>query len=198
MPTVRLSTTALVCAVLMVAGCATTAGPFVTNISSDGQGGLVIEKAMVEYSQWSEGISTKNHTTSTICIGYPAAQPPEALGAPLHQPDAGRIGWESRHTGMVFRLTSTDPQRKPFLRVDLSLNYSSEDKPEPDATGQRGAELERDALRRALGALPPVETLEIDQAAARESAADAIRQAFERIELPVPTEIRFSSFVIQG
>ena len=72
---IRLALAALVCAVLMVTGCVSTAGPFVTNISSDGRGGLVIEKAMVEYSQWSDGVTTKNHTTTTIYIGTVGAQP---------------------------------------------------------------------------------------------------------------------------
>ena len=78
----------LVGAVLMVAGCVSTAGPFVTNISSDGQGGLVVEKAMVEYNQWTERITTKNHTTIYIPakahIEYPAAQPPKVLGESSH------------------------------------------------------------------------------------------------------------------
>ena len=65
----------VICAAFLVTGCATTAGPFVTNISSDGRGGLVIEKAMVEYSQWSEGITTKDHTTTTIYIGTVPTQP---------------------------------------------------------------------------------------------------------------------------
>jgi len=50
-------------------GC-TTAGPFVTNISSDGNGGLVIEKAMVEMNGFTGTVTNKNPTTSTIYI-YP-------------------------------------------------------------------------------------------------------------------------------
>lgn len=38
-------------AVLVLAGC-TTAGPFVTNVSTDGRGGLVIEKCKVELNAW--------------------------------------------------------------------------------------------------------------------------------------------------
>ena len=34
---------------LVLSGCS-TAGPFVTSISSDGQGGLIVEKAYIEYS----------------------------------------------------------------------------------------------------------------------------------------------------
>lgn len=32
---------------IAVAGCSSKAGPFVTNISSDGEGGIVVEKCMV-------------------------------------------------------------------------------------------------------------------------------------------------------
>ncbi|MDQ9451136.1 hypothetical protein RF145_08040, partial [Escherichia coli] len=32
---------------VILAGCSSQAGPFVTNISSDGRGGLVVEKCMV-------------------------------------------------------------------------------------------------------------------------------------------------------
>ena len=54
----------LLCA-LMIAGC-TTAGPFVTNISSDGRGGLVIEKARVKLNFWTNGLETSDTTTSNI------------------------------------------------------------------------------------------------------------------------------------
>ena len=53
---------ALALHVLVLSGC-TTAGPFVTNISSDGQGGIVVEKAMVEHNQLTGMISTKETTT---------------------------------------------------------------------------------------------------------------------------------------
>lgn len=49
-------------------GCATTAGPYVTNISSDGKGNLIIEKGVVEYNPWTNTISTKNATTFTIQV----------------------------------------------------------------------------------------------------------------------------------
>ena len=53
--------------VLVVSGCS-TAGPFITNISSDGRGGLIIEKAMVQYNSFTGSVSTKDHTTSTIQV----------------------------------------------------------------------------------------------------------------------------------
>jgi hypothetical protein len=53
--------------VLVVAGCS-TAGPFVTGISSDGRGGLIVEKAMVSYNSFTGTVSTKDHTTSTIQV----------------------------------------------------------------------------------------------------------------------------------
>ncbi len=55
----------LIC--LVVAGCS-TAGPFVTNISSDGRGGLVIEKTMVEHNSFMGTISQKDATSSTIQV----------------------------------------------------------------------------------------------------------------------------------
>jgi len=52
---------------VMLAGCS-TAGPFVTNISSDGQGGLVIEKTMVEYNAFLGTVSDKDATSATIQV----------------------------------------------------------------------------------------------------------------------------------
>jgi hypothetical protein len=52
-----------------LAGC-TTAGPFVTNISSDGNGGLVVEKAMVQMNGFTGTVTNVNPSTSTIYI-YP-------------------------------------------------------------------------------------------------------------------------------
>jgi hypothetical protein len=53
--------------VLVVAGCS-TAGPFITNISSDGKGSLVVEKAMIQYNGFTGTVSTKDHTSSTIQV----------------------------------------------------------------------------------------------------------------------------------
>lgn len=52
------------CAVLM--GCS-TAGPYVTNISSDGRGNLIVEKNTVHMNGFTGNISTgDNPTTSTL------------------------------------------------------------------------------------------------------------------------------------
>ncbi|MFA5411403.1 MAG: lipoprotein [Candidatus Omnitrophota bacterium] len=57
----------LITLLILLAGCS-TAGPFVTNISSDGRGGLNIEKQQVEYNWFLGVVSTKNPTTSNIQI----------------------------------------------------------------------------------------------------------------------------------
>ena len=54
---------------LLSLGCASTAGPFVTNISSDGQGGLVVEKCMVKFEQFTSTVSNDNCTSTTIILG---------------------------------------------------------------------------------------------------------------------------------
>jgi len=48
-------------------GCS-TAGPFVTSISSDGQGNLVIEKAMVELNSFVGVITTKPGASSFVTV----------------------------------------------------------------------------------------------------------------------------------
>ena len=53
-----------------LAGC-TTAGPFVTNISSDGRGGLNIEKAKVKYNSFSGVVSTTEETNTNIQLFQP-------------------------------------------------------------------------------------------------------------------------------
>lgn len=51
---------------LLIGGC-TSAGPFVTNISSDGRGNLVIEKNTVHHNNFTGTISLGDHpTTHTI------------------------------------------------------------------------------------------------------------------------------------
>jgi len=54
--------------ILLLSGCATTAGPFVTNISSDGKGNLIIEKSNVEYNPWMGVVTNKNSTSATIKV----------------------------------------------------------------------------------------------------------------------------------
>jgi len=50
---------------LVLSGCS-TAGPFVTNISSDGKGGLNIEKARVTQNFWTGGLETCETTQANI------------------------------------------------------------------------------------------------------------------------------------
>ena len=50
-----------------LSGC-TMAGPYVSNISSDGRGKLIIEKCMVEANALMGTVSNKNCTTSEMVI----------------------------------------------------------------------------------------------------------------------------------
>ena len=53
---------------LVLIGCS-TAGPFVTNISSDGQGNLIIEKNTVKFNSFTGNVSSgETPTTSTIRV----------------------------------------------------------------------------------------------------------------------------------
>ena len=47
-------------------GCTSKAGPFVTNISSDGAGGLVVEKCMVSLQRQMNTMENADCTNSTI------------------------------------------------------------------------------------------------------------------------------------
>ena len=54
---------------LILAGCS-SAGPYVTNISSDGNGNIIVEKNMVKYNGWTGSVSAGDHpTTTTIKMG---------------------------------------------------------------------------------------------------------------------------------
>ena len=53
--------------ITIVSGC-TTAGPFVTSISSDGQGNLIIEKSRVKMNAFMGTVSNEGGTTTTIRI----------------------------------------------------------------------------------------------------------------------------------
>lgn len=79
---------ALLALVLLATGC-TTAGPFVTSISSDGRGGLIVEKSMVKYNSFMGTVSNENTTTTTIklvdhealerAVATPAAAQPQEV-----------------------------------------------------------------------------------------------------------------------
>lgn len=56
-----------------LAGCS-TAGPFVTNISSDGRGGLNIEKQEVEYNWFLGVVGNKNTSSQNIQLSNPQAK----------------------------------------------------------------------------------------------------------------------------
>ena len=194
-----MSKTQLVCAFLVsvsvaIAGCTTTAGPFVTNISSDGQGNLVIEKAMVEYSQWSDGITTKNHTTTTIHIGAPSPamipEPAVPKGAPAF--------FENVFQGIVVRLASTSEGRKPFLRVDVHCFFDKAIAADKVLAARLAGFESADAIIRCLGNLPTVEDIEVDQNSAQDAAEEAIKQGFANSGLPVPHRVRFQTFDLQG
>lgn len=56
---------ALLAATLALGAC-TTAGPYVTQISSDGSNGLNIEKCMVKLNAWTGTITNDNCTSQSI------------------------------------------------------------------------------------------------------------------------------------
>lgn len=53
---------------IFVNGC-TTCGPFVTNISSDGKGNLLVEKANIELNTFTGDMKTIKTSTSVIKVG---------------------------------------------------------------------------------------------------------------------------------
>jgi len=60
-----LITTTAIIGVAVLSGCS-TAGPFVTSISSDGSGGIIVEKSTVKYNPWTGAISNDQTSTSKI------------------------------------------------------------------------------------------------------------------------------------
>ena len=49
-------------------GCS-TAGPFVTNISSDGAGGLTVEKCLLHFNGWNGNMSNTDCTNVNLKLG---------------------------------------------------------------------------------------------------------------------------------
>jgi hypothetical protein len=83
----------LVALVLLATGC-TTAGPFVTSISSDGRGGLIVEKSMVKYNSFMGTVSNESTTTTTIkLVDREALERAVASPAPAQQPQV----WTGRN-----------------------------------------------------------------------------------------------------
>ena len=60
--TVRLM---LIVCILLFLGCS-SAGPFVTGISSDGRGNLIIEKNTVEYNSFTGTVSLGDNPSTTV------------------------------------------------------------------------------------------------------------------------------------
>jgi hypothetical protein len=52
-----------------VSGCSSHAGPFVTSISSDGRGGLIVEKCMAKFDPWMSTVNNDQCRTSKIIVG---------------------------------------------------------------------------------------------------------------------------------
>jgi len=50
--------------VAVVSGCSANAGPFVTNVSADGKGGLIVEKNMVHFDWWTSAVRIGDTPTS--------------------------------------------------------------------------------------------------------------------------------------
>ena len=65
----NLSYRTLAAVALFALGSCSTAGPFVTNISSDGNGNLVIEKSMIQYNGFLGTVTNKDSTSTTIRMG---------------------------------------------------------------------------------------------------------------------------------
>jgi type IV secretion system protein VirB7 len=71
-----------------LAGCTSTAGPFVTHISSAGPGLLRVESCEVTFSKWSNSIDVGDCTAEMVPVQpgdprvAPATQPPPAAAAP--------------------------------------------------------------------------------------------------------------------
>ncbi len=65
-----LKTNLIFCSVLLLAGC-TTAGPYLTNISSDGANGLNIEKCKVELNAFLGVVNTGDCSNSSLKLTNP-------------------------------------------------------------------------------------------------------------------------------
>jgi hypothetical protein len=63
--------TALLVATLsavIISGCSSRAGPFVTGISSDGRGGLIVEKCMAKFDPWMSTMNNDNCTSTAMRV----------------------------------------------------------------------------------------------------------------------------------
>lgn len=62
-----LTTLIVIASAIFLSGCS-TAGPFVTNISSNGDGSITLEKCMIQYNGFSGTVSNKDCIQSNITI----------------------------------------------------------------------------------------------------------------------------------
>ena len=53
---------------IIIQGCSTHSGPFVTNLSLDGDGNLNVEKCMSEFNFWLNSLSNADCMSSKIKI----------------------------------------------------------------------------------------------------------------------------------
>lgn len=63
----------IVVGAILVAGCTSTAGPFVTNISSDGDGNLVVEKCMISLQRQINTVDNESCNSHKIKISSPSS-----------------------------------------------------------------------------------------------------------------------------
>lgn len=64
----KLLAACIVLATIITAGCSSKAGPFVTNISSDGRGGLTVEKCMVRLDRTINTVESSDCTNTSLTL----------------------------------------------------------------------------------------------------------------------------------
>lgn len=64
----------LILSVAILTGCTTTAGPFVSTISSDSDGQLHVTKCMVSMNGFLATVSATDCQSSVVSVGKPSAK----------------------------------------------------------------------------------------------------------------------------
>jgi len=64
---------------LLSAACTSQAGPFVTQIRYAGPGLIAVEKCMVEFTKFTNTISTEDCGTEVIAVGPQPGAPPQQM-----------------------------------------------------------------------------------------------------------------------
>lgn len=64
----KLLVVSLIFSAVTMTGCSSKAGPFVTNISSDGRGGLTVEKCMVRLDRTINTVESSDCTNTSIAL----------------------------------------------------------------------------------------------------------------------------------